>query len=62
MPASGVFFQTGMDLEGPALSRSLNTLGDLAVDPAGNVYFTLAYNSDVIRRVTSKMEVWDSLR
>ena len=50
---SGVPFQTGMDLEGPALSRSLNTLGDLAVDPAGNVYFTLAYNSDIIRRVTT---------
>ena len=50
---SGVPFQTGMDLEGPALSRSLNTLGDLAVDPAGNVYFTFAYNSDLIRRVTT---------
>jgi uncharacterized protein (TIGR03437 family) len=50
---TGVLFQTGMDLEGPALSRSLNTLGDLAVDPAGNVYFTFAYNSDLIRRVTT---------
>jgi uncharacterized protein (TIGR03437 family) len=50
---TGVPFQTGMDLEGPALSRSLNTLGDLAVDPAGNIYFTFAYNSDLIRRVTS---------
>jgi sugar lactone lactonase YvrE len=50
---SGVPFQTGMDLEGPALSRSLNTLGDLAVDPAGNVYFTLSNNSNVIRRVTT---------
>ena len=50
---SGVPFQTGMDLEGPALSRSLDTLGDLAVDPAGNVYFTTAYNSDLIRRVTT---------
>ena len=42
-----------MDLEGPALSRSLDTIGDLAVDPSGNVYFTISYNSDVIRRVTT---------
>ena len=49
---SGVFFRPGMDLEGPALSRSLDTVVDAAVDPAGNFYFT-NYNSDVIRRVTS---------
>ena len=49
---SGVPFVTGMDLEGPALSRSLDTIGDLAVDPSGNVYFTISSNSDVIRRVT----------
>jgi uncharacterized protein (TIGR03437 family) len=49
---NGVPFQAGMDLEGPALSRSLNTLGDLTVDPSGNVYFTLSSNTDVIRRVT----------
>jgi uncharacterized protein (TIGR03437 family) len=52
---SGVAFRAGMDLEGPALSRSLDTIGDLAVDPGGNVYFTIAYNYDgqVIRRVTA---------
>ena len=49
---NGVPFVTGMDLEGPALSRSLNTIGDLAVDPSGNVYIALSSNSDVIRRVT----------
>ena len=50
---SGVPFELGMDLEGPALSRSLGTIGDLAVDPSGSVYFDLAYNSDVIRRITA---------
>ena len=57
---SGVPFQTGMDLEGPALSRSLGTIGDLAVDPSGNVYFALASNTDVIRRVTpgGRMEIF----
>ena len=49
---NGVPFVTGMDLEGPALSRSFNTIGDLAVDPSGNVYIALSSNSDVIRRVT----------
>ena len=57
---SGVPFETGMDLEGPALSRSLDTIGDLAVDPSGNVYFTFSSNSDVIRRVTpgGRMEIF----
>jgi uncharacterized protein (TIGR03437 family) len=52
---SGVAFRAGMDLEGPALSRSLDSIGDLAVDPAGNVYFTIFqnYDGDVIRRVTA---------
>ncbi len=50
---SGVPFELGMDLEGPALSRSLNTIFDLAVDPPGNVYLTISYNSEVIRRVTT---------
>ena len=50
---SGIPFQNGMDLEVPALSRSLINIGDLAVDPGGNVYFILAYESDVIRRVTT---------
>jgi hypothetical protein len=39
---SGVLFRAGMDLEGPALSRSLDTIGDMTVDPGGNVYFTSA--------------------
>ena len=41
-----------MDLEGPALSRSLDTVEDAAVDPAGNFYFTTNNNRDLIRRVT----------
>jgi uncharacterized protein (TIGR03437 family) len=49
---SGVFFSPGMDLEGPALSRSLDTVEDAAVDPAGNFYFTTNNNRDLIRRVT----------
>jgi uncharacterized protein (TIGR03437 family) len=47
----GVPFVTGMDLQGPALQRSLGGVTDLAVDPAGNVYFTEESN-DVVRRVT----------
>ncbi len=49
---TGVAFQTGMDPEGPALSRSLGPIADMAVDPAGNVYFTFANNTDLIRRIT----------
>ena len=57
---NGVPFVTGMDLEGPALSRSLYTIGDLAVDPSGNVYFDLSSNTDIIRRVTpgGRMEIF----
>ena len=57
---SGVPFQTGMDLEGPALSRSIGTIGDMAVDPSGIVYFALASNTGVIRRVApgGRMEIF----
>ena len=49
---SGIFFRPGMDLEGPALSRSLDTVVDAAVDPAGNFYFITNNNLDLIRRIT----------
>jgi uncharacterized protein (TIGR03437 family) len=48
----GVPFFTGMDLEGPAIQRSLGRVIDIAVDPAGNVYFTES-QSDFVRRVTT---------
>jgi len=47
----GVPFVSGMDVEGPALQRSLIT-ADLAVDNAGNLYFTDS-NTDFVRRVTA---------
>jgi uncharacterized protein (TIGR03437 family) len=36
----GIRFQQGMDSEGPATSRSLGGIADIAVDGAGNVYFS----------------------
>jgi hypothetical protein len=47
---SGVPFSTGLDLEGPALERSLGGIGDLAVGADGSVYFT--DTDDFVRRVT----------
>src|SRR5207244_1326217 len=63
---NGVPFQTGMDLEGPALSLSLNSIGDLAVDPGGNVYFTTANpftpGDFSIHRVTSgRIEIFAAI-
>jgi uncharacterized protein (TIGR03437 family) len=48
----GIPLLPGMDLEGPALARSLNNIIDLAVDSDGNGYFT-EVDSDVVRRVTT---------
>jgi uncharacterized protein (TIGR03437 family) len=57
---SGVPFRAGMDLEGPALSRSLDTVNDMAVDPVGNVFIIVGYNGTVIRRVTTggRLEIY----
>ncbi len=49
---SGVYLQPGLDLEGPALERSLGSIIDLAADADGNVYFT-EQDSDFVRRVTT---------
>jgi sugar lactone lactonase YvrE len=59
----GVPLQTGMDLDGPALQRSLGTVADLAGDPAGNVYFIETGGSQV-RRVTpaGQIEVFGAVR
>ena len=46
----GIPYSAGMDLEGPALLRSIS-VSDMAVDPTGIVYFSDS-NSGVIRRVT----------
>jgi len=55
----GVPFESGMDLAGPALQRSLGFVTDLGVDGAGNVYLTES-NSDFVRRVTTagRMEIF----
>jgi len=49
---SGLPYWTGMDLEGPALERSLYFIASLAADTAGNLYFT-EQSSTVVRRVTT---------
>jgi sugar lactone lactonase YvrE len=36
----GIRFEQGMDSEGPATIRSLGGIADIAVDGAGNVYFS----------------------
>ncbi len=46
----GIPYTAGMDLEGPALLRSIS-VSDIAVDPTGIVYFSDS-NSGLIRRVT----------
>jgi uncharacterized protein (TIGR03437 family) len=46
----GIPYTAGMDLEGPALLRSIS-ISDMAVDPAGIVYVSDS-NSGLIRRVT----------
>lgn len=48
----GVFLKAGMDLERPALSRSIDSITDLAVDTDGNVYFTET-NGPFVRRATT---------
>jgi uncharacterized protein (TIGR03437 family) len=46
----GIPYTAGMDLEGPALLRSIS-VSDIAVNPTGVVYFSDS-NSGLIRRVT----------
>ena len=46
----GISYNAGMDLEGPALLRSI-TVSGVAVDPTGIVYFS-DFQSSLIRRVT----------
>jgi len=48
----GIALQTGMDLEGPALARSIGSIADLAVDSGGNVYF-IETGRNQIRRATA---------
>ena len=54
----GIPYTAGMDLEGPALLRSIN-VSDMAVDPTGIVYFSDS-SSGLIRRVakTGQLEIF----
>jgi uncharacterized protein (TIGR03437 family) len=54
----GISYNDGMDLEGPALLRSVSP-GRLAVDPNGIVYFTEMFKN-VVRRVskTGQLEIF----
>jgi len=58
LAGDGIPFAAGMDAAGPAALISLDRVVDLAVDGAGNVYFT--ENSHRLRRVTpaGKVEVF----
>ena len=47
----GIPYGDGMDLDGPALERSIGYLSDLAADSRGNVYFL--DGTGVVRRATS---------
>ncbi len=47
--ATGVFLRDGMDLEGPALLRSLGSIDGLAVEPSGAVLFSES-TANLVRR------------